>query len=442
MFGGQKGIKVGHSKETATLRPVRIRTCTKVTLLMKQHIGVPCRPLVKPGDSVRVGQKIGDGDGNTLCVPIHASLSGTVQPLQTVRTAAGEDVSAIVIASDGEMSPAENLSPPRAETLDEFIAAIRESGLVGLGGAGFPAYAKLHSAAGAANILLVNAAECEPYITADHRELLDGAEDIVDGIRFICRFLNIKEAVIGIEDNKGDAIGYIESLVRWADMSGVQLRTGVLKSRYPQGAEKMFIHSLTGRVVPLGKLPSAVGALVMNVGSVAFIGRYMRTGKPLVSRTVTIDGGAVRFPMNARVPIGISMAELIEFSGGVRETPRKIILGGPMMGSAAPNLGSAISKCNNAVLLLRANECQPVRETPCIRCGKCVTACPMRLMPCALESAYRAADTDALQKYNAAACIECGCCAYVCPAKREIAQRVRLGKRLLARTQTARNGGI
>ncbi|MDR3313421.1 MAG: electron transport complex subunit RsxC [Oscillospiraceae bacterium] len=433
----QRGIKVGHNKRTSSIQPVRIEHCETVTLLMKQHIGVPCKPLVNPGDRVALGQVVGDTDA-PLAAPIHASISGTVKRLEMIRVPSGEDVQAVVINTDGEMRPAENLEPPSIGTREDFFAAVRASGLVGLGGAGFPAHAKLRSAAKDANILLVNAAECEPYITADHREALDKGEAVIRGIRAICEALEIREAIIGIESNKSDAIQKLKALSTWHSSANLKISVGVLPSRYPQGAEKMMIHTLTGRVVPLGKLPSAVGALVMNVASVAFIGRYIKNGKPLVSRTVTVDGGAVHTPMNVRVPIGIGLEELITFCGGLDSPPAKIILGGPMMGSASPNLETVISKCNNSLLLFTRAQAELMQESACIRCGKCVAGCPMKLMPCVLESAYRAGDLETLTKRDAMGCIECGSCSFVCPAKRELVQRIRMGKRLLREEEAKR----
>ncbi|MDR0530898.1 MAG: electron transport complex subunit RsxC [Oscillospiraceae bacterium] len=438
-----RGIKIKHHKNTHALQAVRIGHCGMVTLLMRQGIGAPCVPCVTPGERVLAGQLVGEAQA-PLAAPVHASVSGTVKKIDTVRLPTGEDVQAVVVESDGQMEfyP---FQAPAVHSREAFLAAVRDSGLVGLGGAGFPTHAKLRSAAGEADILLVNASECEPYITTDHREALDRSADIIAGIQHICRWLQIREAVIGIEDNKSDAISLLKGLCWQNNTPELRLRTGVLPSRYPQGAEKIFIHTLTKRVVPLGKLPSAVGALVMNVASVSFLGRYFRTGRPLISRTVTVDGGAVPHPMNVRVPIGISVGELLkdkrigfhlEHASDSAPLATKIIMGGPMMGVAGPDYSAVISKCNNSVILFNSSEARLKPESACIRCGRCVAVCPMRLQPLKLEKAWQARSAQDLRQLNAMGCMECGCCSYACPAGRELVQRIRLGKKFLRDQQT------
>ena len=368
--------------------------CGRVTLPMRQHIGEPCAPCVRPGERVLAGQLVADS-GAKVCAPVHASISGTV---------ISADDQAVVIESDGEMRRIETKAP-EVNSLEGFIQCVRKSGLVGLGGAGFPSHAKLENAASAGvDILLVNAAECEPYVTADYREALDNADDLNEGMEHICHWLCIEKSITGGENG-----------------------------RYPHGAEKMLVHALTKRVVPLGKLPIDVGVLVMNVSSVAFLGRYMRTGMPLISRTVTVDGAAVPRPMNLRAPIGVSLREMLAFCGMGDIHPAKIIIGGPMTGQAQPDLDSVITKCDNAVLLFDAKQARPKPETACIRCGCCVMACPMKLEPLRLEKAYLRGDTQALETLYIDACMECGCCAYVCPAGRELVQKIQQGKELLRR---------
>ena len=407
---------------------MRMEQCERVTLPMRQHIGEPCEPCVQPGERVLAGQLVGNSEAR-VSAPVHASISGVVQSV---------DGQAVVIEGDGKMERVRTQAP-QVNSREEFIGAVRDSGLVGLGGAGFPTSVKLESAAQAgADILLVNAAECEPYITADHREALDNVEDLIEGMGHICRWLEIREAVVGIEDNKGDAISLLRGLCALRTSPGLKLRVAVLPARYPQGAEKMFIHSITGRTVPLGKLPPDVGVLTMNIASVAFVGRYMRTGMPLISRTVTVDGAAVPRPMNVRVPIGVSLRELCAFCEAGKKKPAKIILGGPMMGKTQPDLDSVISKCNNAMLLLDEKQAKPKIETACIRCGCCVMACPMRLQPLQLEKACLRRDAQALEALSVNGCMECGCCAYVCPAGRELVEKIREGKEFVRKSAKGR----
>ena len=427
-----RGIKVKHSKSTDSMQAVRIEHCESVTLPMKQHIGAPCVPCVKQGDYVLAGQLVGKAEA-PVSAPIHASISGTVQKLEMVRLPSGEDVQAVVIKSDGEMKHIET-NPPEVHSLEDFLLAARDSGLVGLGGAGFPAHVKLRGAAGRCDIMCVNASECEPYITVDHREVLEHGERIVDGIQRICKWLEIGEAVVGIENNKRDAIAHMQKLCKKHTTPELRMSVGVLPARYPQGAERTFIYSLTKRVMPIGKLPSDVGVLSMNVGSVGFLGRYLRRGIPLISRTVTVDGDAVPRPMNVRVPIGIKLEELCKYCG-VETKPAKIILGGPMMGAATPDLNTMISKCNNSVLLFSKEQAALKRETACIRCGACVAGCPMKLQPFRLFQSYANRDADALKSLYANACMECGCCSYVCPAGRDLVQNIRMGKHVLSKAE-------
>ena len=414
-------VKLKQNKRTAGMRAVRMERCEQVTLLMRQHIGAQCLPCVKAGERVLAGQLIGGSDAE-VSVPVHASISGTVRRIGTVRLPDGGESQAVVIASDGLMEHVE-YQPPTVNSQGEFIAELRASGLVGLGGAGFPAYAKLRGAArpgscaGKADILLVNGAECEPFATADHREMLDSAPDIAEGIRQICRWMGIEKAIVGVEDNKPDAIALLRG-------HGIAVKK--LPSRYPQGTEKKLIHSLTGRVVPLGRLPFDVGVLSMNVSSVAFLGRYMRTGKPLISRMVTVGGDACPTAMNVRVPIGVCLRELLAFCGAGDADPAKIVVGGPMMGVAVPDLDTVINKTDSTVLLLSASQQKP--ERACIRCGGCLFVCPMRLQPFKLDQAVLAGEREALAKLRAPACVECGCCSYVCPAGRDLAQRIKRGK--------------
>lgn len=423
------GVKVPHHKNTAELEVVRMPEPKQVVLPMQQHIGAPCTPTVKVGDKVAVGQVIGDSD-KPVSAPIHASVSGTVTAIGNVKLPGGAMAQGVTIESDGEMRLYEGIKAPHVETKEDFIKAIRESGLVGLGGAGFPTHIKLN-APSKIDTLIVNAAECEPYITVDYRECIENSWDIYSGIRTIMEFLEIPHVVIAVEDNKPEAFKILEQIVDGDSSAGGAIKIMQLESRYPQGAEKMMIQSATGRQLPPGKLPSDIGCMVMNVASTAFISRYLKTGKPLVSRSLTVDGLAIKEPKNVRVPIGTSISDIIEFCGGFKDEPVKIIAGGPMMGTAITDLDHPLSKSNNALLAFSKDDAKVFKETDCIRCGRCASACPLSLVPTRIVRNTKAKDADALIKDGVMVCMECGSCAYSCPAKKPLVQHMRLAKSLV-----------
>ena len=318
---------------------------------------------------------------------------------------------------------------PVAETLDLKKAA-RAAGLVGLGGAGFPTHVKLMPKnLDEVTTLLVNGAECEPYITADNRAMLEDTDDIVEGIKLVKKYMNLSTVIIGIEDNKPQAIAKLQAAV--ADIEGASVKA--LKAQYPQGGEKVLIYECTGKIVPEGKLPSDVGCVVMNVSSIAFVAKYMRTGMPLITKRLTVDGDAIAEPKNVEVAIGTSFSDVIDFCGGFKTEPKKIIMGGPMMGFAVPTINYPVLKNNNAILAFSAAKAAEAEkpETPCIRCARCVNACPFSLMPAAIEKAYKAGNVDALKALKVNLCMECGCCAYVCPAKRNLVSVNRLAKKMI-----------
>lgn len=425
------GVKVPHHKNTANLEVIRIPEPKSVILPMQQHIGAPCTPTVKVGDKVEVGQVIGDSD-KFVSAPIHASVSGTVTAVGNVKLSNGTMAQGVTIESDGEMRLSDTVEPPHVETKEDFLKAVRASGLVGLGGAGFPTHVKLNVPAGKnIDTLIVNAAECEPYITVDYRECIDNSWDIYSGIRTIMEFLEIPNIVIAVEDNKPEAFRILSQIVDGDSNPEGSIKIMKLKSRYPQGAEKMMVQSATGRQVPPGKLPADVGCIVMNVASVAFIARYLKTGKPLVSRSLTVDGMAIDQPKNVRVPIGTSISYIVDFCGGFKEEPVKIIAGGPMMGMAITDLDHPISKSNNALLCFSKQDAKIFRETDCIRCGRCAQACPMSLVPTKIVRDTKAKDVDALQSDGVMVCMECGSCAYSCPAKKPLVQHMRLAKAVI-----------
>lgn len=432
------GVHAPHRKHTANAESVVMPAPATVVIPMSMHIGAHCSTLVKVGEEVLVGQKIGEEKG-FVSAPIHSSVSGKVKAVGKIDMGSGGSVEAVTIESDGLMTLHPDIKPPVIKSREDFIEAVKHSGLVGLGGAGFPTHAKKHSAhQDNADTLVVNGAECEPYLTSDNREMLEEGEHILDGIYDIMHWLNIKRTIIGIEANKPKAIQHLRNLIA-KDKRFADKKVGVLalKSIYPQGAEKTLIKAATNRVVPMGKLPSSVGCIVMNVTSVGFVGRYLETGMPLITKRVTVDGSAIKNPQNVIAPIGTKICDLIDFCGGYKEEPKKILYGGPMMGMALFTDESPILKQTNGILAFNAKDATLKKPSACIHCGFCLGVCPMNLMPTTLEKYTEIKDLDALRDAAIMNCIECGCCAFNCPAKRPLVQSIRLGKTLIRQADAA-----
>ena len=429
-----RGIFVKHLKNTAEEKTVSMPVPSTVTIPMSMHIGAPCEPLVKMGDLVKVGQKIGESNA-PFSAPIHASVSGKVKQVTEFRNALGMVSKAVVIEADGEQAISEDIKVPVINSREDFINAVKESGVVGLGGAGFPTHIKLNPKnLDQIDTLVINAAECEPYITSDYRECMESPEDIIEGINVVKKWLNIKNAYIGIESNKPASIKLLGKLSEKHE--GIDVVE--LKAQYPQGAEKVIIYSTTGRVVNDGQLPADAGVVVLNVTTVSFIAKYLKTGMPLVSKRLTVDGSGANKGMNVIVPLGTAIKDVFEFCGGLKADCKKILMGGPMMGIAVPDLEQPIVKNNNAIIALNEKDATPAEETNCIKCGKCVYACPLNLMPAALEKAYDARNAESLVANDVNLCMNCGCCSYVCPAKRNLAQKNQLAK-IFVRKQCKNN---
>lgn len=411
-------VAVPHHKNTASIASVKIPVADVVTIQMGQHIGAPAKPLVKKGDKVKVGQKIADTDA-FVSAPIHSSVSGEVVKISSVRNAMGMMDEAIEIKTDGLQEVSEEVKKPEVNDFESFIAAIRASGAVGLGGAAFPTHIKFNPKnIDEVDTLIINAAECEPFITADHRLMLEDADDILDGIEISMKYLGIDRTIIGIESNKPDAIEALNKKISGRKLDGVSIK--VLQSRYPQGAERVLAYEAAGRKLDAGVLPAQIGLIITNVATITFIGQYMRNGIPLINKRLTVDGDAVNNPQNAIVAIGTPIKDLIAACGGYKKHPKKILMGGPMMGRAIFSDELPILKNNNAILAFADEDKLTKPETPCISCGKCHLACPFDLLPAAYYKAYKAKDVDTLNKLMINQCMECGSCSYVCPARKPL----------------------
>ncbi len=420
-----RGIKLKSGKKTEGMASVKMPAPKTVTIPMSMHIGKPVTPIVKVGSEVKVGTLIAE-DTNNLSAPIYSSVSGKVTKLTDLKTSDGRVVQMVVIESDGEMSVDENIQKPEINSKEDLITAIKNSGMVGLGGAGFPTYAKFTSDK-PVETLIINGAECEPYITSDTATMLERADDIKAAIEAIVKYFNVKEVILGIEKGDGEAQKKMEEVA--SSVSNMQVK--VLPKLYPQGGEKVLIYHTTGKVVPTGALPIDVGCVVINCSTMAGIGSFIKTGMPLVERCITVDGASVKEPKIVVAPIGTPLKDVFDFCGGFAEEPYSVVYGGPMMGIAVPDLSAPVLKQTNAILALTKKETAVPKETNCIRCGACVTNCPFGITPPAITKAYKNKDAEAAIKAGAELCMLCGCCSYNCPANRPLVQTNKLAKELV-----------
>ena len=438
------GVHPAEHKEATERKPVvpLEEAPAQVVIPMSMHVGAPCKPIVAVGDEVTVGQKIGEIAG--LGAPIHASVSGKVVAVEPRPHPGGDVMMSVVIENDFKDTPHPSIvhrDNVDALTSQEIIDIVKEAGITGMGGAGFPTHVKLSGAVGKADTIILNGAECEPYITADHRLMLERGEAVIGGARFIMKALGLKEATIGIEGNKLDAVEHLKSLLPNGDTS---IHVETLKTRYPQGAEKQLIQRVTGREVPPGGLPADVGCTVFNVATAAAIYDAVTEGKPLTHRNVTITGGAIERPMNVNAPIGTPVEHLIKMAGGFKTQPQRLLMGGPMMGNPQYDLTAPMFKGTNCILALTDAEAaiQDTEQT-CLRCGRCVNACPMHLMPLYMHMYAEKRAWHELEGYNIMDCMECGSCNYICPARIHLVQSFRMAKfeiRGLAAKQKAKEG--
>jgi len=420
------GVHPPEVKVTAEVAITTIDLPERVIIPLSQHTGAPSVPLVKVGDEVRVGTKIGEADG-FISVPVHASISGKVVSISDHPHPLGKPMPAIEIEGDGkdewiDLSGWKDLIDASPE---EIRKAVREAGIVGLGGAAFPTHVKLSPPEGKSiDTVILNGAECEPYLTADHRLMLEHADEIVEGLKVIMRVLGASRGYIGIERNKPDAIEKMSEKVR----GEASIEVFDLKVKYPQGAEKQLIKAITGREVPCGGLPMDVGCLVQNVGTAFAIYEALKSGKPLVERVLTVSGSAARGKGNFLVRIGTTFAHVIDQAGGMADGCAKIIMGGPMMGIAQHTTQVPVVKGTSGIVLLSDEEVYRGEPGPCLRCGKCVDHCPMRLVPNEIARLVEKGRIDDAQSYGLLDCMECGVCAYVCPSKINHVHLIKVGK--------------
>ncbi len=417
------GVDTPHFKEMSASSPIsELPAPEKVTIPLTQHIGAPCEVKVEKGDQVDLGQIIADTDA-FVSAPIHASVSGTVEAVTTTRLADGRIVPAVVIASDGEDRWHESVAPKgelRNLDADAIRSIMREAGLVGMGGAAFPTHVKYTPPPGVdLHTIIINGCECEPFLTCDHRVMLEFADEIVFGLEAMMKVAGAKRGLIGIEENKPDAIEALRQAVGDRPYDVIPL-----KVKYPEGAEKQLISALTGQEVPSGGLPLDLGIVVNNVATAVALANAIKTGQPLIDRVVTVSGDRVGRPGNLRVRIGTSMEDVFDACGGLTEAPERIVIGGPMMGQAVFDISIPITKGCSGVLALSAEIAPVVEEKPCIRCGRCVEVCPSFLMPLYIADYPHEASLE----YYPLDCIECGSCSYICPADQRLLERIRLAK--------------
>ena len=424
------GVKVPHRKNTAEIPAAPMQSVGQfVTIPMSMHIGAPAKPVVAVGDAVKVGTLIAEA-GGAVSAPIHSSVSGKVSKIVDFLLADGRTVPAVVIESDGLMAPDENIAPPVIDSRESFIEAVKNSGIVGLGGAGFPTHFKLNADPEKIEYLVVNGAECEPYVTSDTLTMENRVGDMALALEALKKWLGVKHIVIGVEGNKKKAIEKMKELTVEVG-EGCEAEVKVLPPIYPQGGEKVLIYNTTVRVVPAGKLPIDAGCIVINCTTLAAIGAYIKTGMPLVEKCVTVDGGAVKEPKNLIVPIGVPMEAVFAECGGFTSEPAKVVYGGPMMGITVPDLSFPITKTTNAILALTEKETKRPKTTNCIRCGSCTNTCPFGINPAEIARAYQKKDAAALTALALESCMECGCCSFICPANRPLVQTNRLAKAFL-----------
>ncbi len=436
----KQGIHPQYNKQLTKDKKIKYATRPeRVVIPLKQHIGATCQPLVTKGDRVSCGQKIADSD-SFVSAPVHASISGVVKDITETITAAGVRCPAVVITADGDRERQSRLCPledPAALSPEKIRQRVREAGITGMGGAMFPTHVKLSIPEDKKiDYFVLNGAECEPYLTVDDRLMVERAEDVLRGMKLLMQAINVNKGIIGIEANKPQALKVIKKIT----IAEEQITVKVLEAKYPQGGEIMLIKALLGRDVPDGGLPLDCGAVVNNVATAVAVSEAVTSGKPLIERAITVSGSAVKNPGNYIFRIGTPIKELIAEAGGFVNKPARVILGGPMMGLAQADLERPLVKGSSGILVLSENEVTDSEPLPCIKCARCVDACPRFLLPTRLVDFIKHDMYEKMEQYKLNNCIECGCCAYVCPAKIPLVHYLKLGKAELQAEKSDNHG--
>ena len=423
------GIHPYDGKDLSKDKPIRdVLPKGEVVYPLSQHIGAPAQAIVTKGDRVLAGQKIAEGSG-FVSAPVYASVSGTVKAIEPRRVVTGDMVMSIIIDNDTRYESVDFTPEASLEDMgrEDIIGCIREAGIVGMGGAGFPTHVKLSpKEPEKIDYVIANCAECEPYLTSDYRRMLEEPEKLIGGLKILLLLFENAHGILAVEDNKPDCIELLRKLTKEEPRISVK----ALKTKYPQGAERQLIYAATGRKINSTMLPADAGCVVNNVDTVVAVYRAVIEGRPLIERIVTVTGDAVAKPQNFRVRIGTSYQELIDAAGGFREQPEKIICGGPMMGFAMFELNVPTTKTSTALLALTKDEVSAMEPGPCINCGRCVEVCPGRVIPSRLADYAERFDEEAFLENNGMECCECGCCSFICPAKRPLTQEIKSMRKL------------
>lgn len=426
------GVHPYDGKDLAKDQPIRrIKPKEILVYPLSQHIGAPASPIVAVGDTVLRGQKIAEA-GGFVSAPVFASVSGTVKAIEPRHVATGDLVNSIIIENDGEMKETDFHSVEDVASLskEQIIEKVKEAGVVGMGGAGFPTHVKLSpKEPDKIEFIIANCAECEPYLTADYRRMLENPEELIGGMKIVLRLFDHAKGILGVEDNKPDCIQKLKELTK--DEERIEVMP--LKTKYPQGGERQLIYATTGRAINSKMLPADAGCIVDNVETLVAINRAVKEGKPVMDRIFTVTGDAVANPGNFEYCIGMSYAEILEEAGGFKEDPEKMISGGPMMGFAVFSLEIPTTKTSSSLLCFKKDDVSASEVTACINCGRCVSVCPEQIVPSRLAKMSQFHDSESFERWNGMECIECGSCSYICPAKRPLAQYIKtMKKQILA----------